>query len=407
MVNLFKLSAVVGCFWLFVVLNSFFIWNSYEYVIRIFASFLMILVTLFFYQKKSLKVTILSLLIGIAIIFFFFWLTLRMDISYVNHFMRANMFLPLILVLFWPREAVCDIYILFKKVIVFFAFGSICVSFLYILGLETFIPHYELAPQSALHERNGYVYYVYGCFVIIHNMFSSILPRANGMLQEPGHFAIILGFVYLVERLLRNKPSLIVVICGILTFSPNFVIIFLIAEFYNASVQKKILKTVGYFVLFLLCLAIIFFFLPKNLQEQLYYLVYERNMESVIDALLYSGSLTEALNERINQSGMRYFNSLKVDEMWFGASIHDDSIILSDYRGLIMQIGIIGLLLLVISVLSILYRVSFSAKISLICIISLVLLHRSWMFYAPYLFFILYMSVIVSRNVEYLQNSRK
>lgn len=393
-----RFLSIIGCFWLFVVLNSFFIWNSYENIIKLLSCAFVIVSTFYCIYRRSLHVYLSNFLIAISVALFYLWLTVCVDMTLASLIVRACMFIPLLFMLFWPRQVTVDVYELFRKLIIFFAFGSICVSALYILGLNSFVPHYELQPQSALHERQGYVYYVYGCFVVIHNALSSILPRANGMLQEPGHFAIILGFVYLVERFLDKNPNIIIIICGILTFSPNFILLLFLAELYNA-IHKKILLKVFAFILVMVVLLFLFFvILPKSLQEELYFLIYERNMEFVINALMNSGSLDDALNERINQSGMSYFYSLRPEEMWIGIAVHDDSIILSDYRGLILNIGIIGLLLLIFAMFTLVYKASFMIKFSLLCVLLLIVLHRSWMFYSPYLFYMTYMATVVWRN---------
>lgn len=393
-----NLLSAIGCFWLFVVLNSFFIWNPYENVIKLLAGIFVLLSTCYFLYKHLLRVYLSNLLVFVFVGLFYIWLSARMDSTLAGYIVRASLFIPLLLMLFWPKQITVNIYELFRKLVIFFAFGSICVSLLYILGLNSFVPHYELQPQSALHERHGYVYYVYGCFVIIHNALSSVLPRANGMLQEPGHFAIILGFVYLLERLLNRKINIIIVVAGILTFSPNFVLLLGLAEFYNTINKKILLKSIGIVLSALIMLIVLFFLLPQSLQEQFYFLIYERNLELVIDALMNSGSLTEALDERINQSGMYYFASLRPDEMWTGIAVKDDSIILSDYRGLILNIGIIGLFLLILAAFSLIYKVPLKVKFSLLCILLLVLIHRSWMFYSPYLFYMVYMATVVWRN---------
>jgi hypothetical protein len=398
-----RVLPIIGCFWLFVVLDSFFIWNSYENIIKLLACIFVVVSTFYCSYRHLLHVYFSNLLIAISVALFYLWLTVRVDMTFASQIVRACMFIPLLLMLFWPRQVIVDIYELFRKLIVFFAFGSISVSILYILGLNSFVPHYELQPQSALHERLGYVYYVYGCFVIVHDALSSILPRANGMLQEPGHFAIILGFVYLVERLLNKKPNIIMIICGILTFSPNFILLLFLAEFYNAIRRKMLLKVFG-FVLAAICFFVfLFFMLPKSLQDEFYFLIFERNMEFVIDALMSSGSLSDALNERTNQSGLSYFYSLRPDEIWTGIAVHDDSIILSDYRGLILNIGILGLLLLIFVMLSLVYKVPFMIKFSFLCMLILVVLHRSWMFYSPYLIYMVYMATVVLKNHDIIK----
>lgn len=108
---------------------------------------------------------------------------------------------------------------------IFFAFFSIVVFILFALG-ATFdtIPHYEIDGGLISIVKRNVIYYVYGPVVIASNcvypLLDVIFVRACGPFLEPGHLAIILGFIIAIENILYQKYSIILLICGFLTFSP-------------------------------------------------------------------------------------------------------------------------------------------------------------------------------------------
>ena len=68
---------------------------------------------------------------------------------------------------------------------------------------------------------------------------------------------------------------------------------------------------------------------------------------------------------------------------------------LSDYRVMILLVGLLGMSLSIIAYLSILSRTTRSLAIAMFLAYLLVLLHRSWMLYEPYLYTFALFSVIV------------
>lgn len=380
----------ISCFWLFTVLNSFFVWNSLGNAIRALAAIAVFFATLILYKRKKIKILKRSWLFFLAFFLFYLYLTMVKDSTFASIISRASAFLPMMLIIFWPPEYINNTYRLFRRWIIFFAIGSTLIVILSFSGLISYIPYYVLEAQSALHERHDVVYHVYFCFVTIAGNLS-VLPRACGMLQEPGHFSIILGFIYLIDRILKKKPSFWIIICGILTFSFNFILIAVISEIYYVIYNHNFIKTLKVCLGFIALLVIIFMLLPPDLQEIIYYLAYERNMAEVVDSLS-TGSLQDALDERINQQGAAYYSTfIRSKDIWFGRNINDDTIILSDYRGMLLHIGIIGLIISMFTAIKSSNGISWKTRIPIICTLCLVLLHRSWMFYAPYLYFIPYM----------------
>lgn len=399
-----KIAAYIGCFWLFVVLDSFFIWNPFENLITICAHVGVLWVSYFYIinQRISINGKTFSTLLSVGLVFL--WMLFIYSGNIYGFVLHVVSLLALLSIMTWPVDQYGKIYILFRKAIIFFAAGSTFVSLLTATGLINFIPYFELPPRSPLHESLGIVYHVYFFFVTNFGDME-FFPRACGMLQEPGHFAIILGFVYMADRLLGNKVSVWVVLCGFLTFSSNFPIIMLIAEIYNLFNFKYFFKIVKWVGVSIIAGFVIFNYLSRDLQDTIKYLAYERNLEMVIDAFAASGSLTEALDERTSDSGDVAFQNIDSSNMWVGLG-HDETLItLSDYRGVILQYGVIGLILIIIAILSVTRKYPKRAQIQVLAFLFLVLIQRSWMFYASYLYFLPFMCSILycerTLNLEY------
>ena len=368
-------------FWLFVVLDSFFIWNRFEGIIRVIAGGAVVISSIFFKRHDLLQLSRKEFASFFFVFLYYLWLTVSLDDNIFKLIGRASAFVPLLLLLFWPYHQLMDIYYRFRKVVIFFAIGSTVVSLFAFTGLLDHVPFYVLEARSALHERLGIEYHVYGLFLTNYGGVD-FLPRACGMLQEPGHFAIILGFVYITDRLLCNKLSFWIIICGVLTFSSAFFLLAFMAELFNITTRKKLFKLLLSVLGVATILLIVYFSLSSDLQDQVRFLAYERNLEEVVSA----GSLNEALDERTNTSGDAIWLKIDSSNIWTGLNTTDDSIILSDYRGIIVKIGLIGLLLLAISAFFTTRGLSFREKSPLLFFHALVLIHRSWMYGSPYMF---------------------
>ena len=389
-----RIAAYIGCFWLFVVLDSFFIWNPFENLITICAHSGVLCVSYFYIinQRISINGKTFSALLCVGLVFL--WMLFIYSGNIYGFVLHVVSLFALLSIMTWPVEQYGKIYTLFRKVIIFFAAGSTFVSLLTATGLIDYIPYFELPPRSPLHEKLGIVYHVYFFFVTNFGDME-FFPRACGMLQEPGHFAIILGFVYMADRLLGNKVSIWVVLCGFLTFSSNFPIIMLITEIYYLLNFKFFLKLIKWVGVAVIAGFVIFNCLSRDLQDTIKYLAYERNLEMVIDALASSGSLIEALDERTSDSGDVAFQNIDSSNMWVGLG-HDETLItLSDYRGVILQYGVIGLILIFFAILSVTRKYPKRAQIQVLAFLFLVLIQRSWMFYASYLYFMPFMCSII------------
>lgn len=400
-----KITTYIACFWLFVVLDSFFIWNRFENVITLLAYLGVIGITCRLQIRHEIHINAKAFIVILCVALCFLWMLFSYSGNAVGFLIHIIRLISILTVFTWPIAEYEKLYNVFRRIILFFAIGSTIVSVLTATGLIKFIPYYELPPRSPLHESLGIVYYVYGFFVTNQGSLE-IFPRACGMLQEPGHFAIILGFVYMADRLLGRKLSLWVIVCGFLTFSSNFPLIIVITEIYNLLKFKNLFNVLKWFVIAIFVGIVLFNCLSRDLQDTIKYLAYERNLEEVIDAMSTSGSLTDALDKRTSSSGDTAFRNINSSNMWVGLG-HDDTLItLSDYRGVILQYGVIGLALIVFAILAVTMKLHVRQRSQIIAYLLLVLIQRSWMFYAPYLYFLTYvLSNMYMHKYRYLQDN--
>jgi len=391
-------------FWLFVNLDSFFIWNRLENILRVIAALGVLYASYSVWKQELFRLPSKNFIPFAFISLYYLWQTFSVDDNLLKLLGRALGFVPLLLIMFWPPTLLSDIYSRFRKIIIFFAVGASIVSVFAFSGVLDYLPYYVLGPRSALHERMGVVYRVYGLFVTNYGDLE-FEARACGMLQEPGHFAIILGFVYMTDRLLGHKISWWVVVCGIFTFSSAFFLLVVVTEIFNIYTKRQIIIVLSSVLFFILLLGVVYFSLDKYNQEQINYLAYERNLKDVVSA----GSLSQALDERTNSTGDAVFRKITTRNIWMGLNVRDNDAVLSDYRGVIVQSGLIGLLLLLFACFFSTRGLPIRKRIPLFFLLLLVVIHRSWMFGSSYLFFLSFMatttifSALLEKNEYYIE----
>jgi hypothetical protein len=137
--------------------------------------------------------------------------------------------------------------------------------------------------------------------------------------------------------------------------------------------------------------ALVYQALPGEMQEMVYFLAYERNMEQVVDSFEKSGSLNEALDERTNEMGQNVYDRLSFEQKLVGGE-GGRFLILSDYRGFIVAMGYIGLWIVILISLLTLSGAPPLLKISLFLSLTMIMLHRSWFFYEPFPYLMSFMA---------------
>ena len=385
-----RLLPYLAAIWFFVSIDSIFVWNSFSSVIHIFTA-----IGVIWGSVISKSVTFLRKyrLVFFLLFCYLMWILSCLATNLGFFVKRICVFAPFLFMLFWSKDLLSKSYLNIRKAVLFFAIGASVVSILSLIGLISRVPHFVMPPQEALHERFGYVYYVYGLFVTIQDPAQMLIYRACGMMKEPGHFAVVLGFVYLIDRYQGRKMNKWLVLCGLLTFSFNFVLILLFTEFHNILKSRNTRKIVKWVIFVLLGIYILFLFLPSDIQDQIYYLFYGRNLETVFNALSSSSSINEALDERANDIPLTIYNKMSINEMFFGIGGFDTAYCLSDYRGMIMATGFVGLILSNLAYFIIIRNARKALTLSLLMSFLLVLMHRSWMLYFPYIYYLSLLAV--------------
>lgn len=381
-------------FWFFVVLDSILVWHPLGSAFRAFALISMLCASFLVgginnrtFKKQSYSILFFGTVYTV-------WITQALSTTLIQALSHIIDFIPVLFVIFWPRHLLFSSYRLIRIFVIFFAVGGAIVSILTLTGVISQIPYYVLPPREALHIRQGYEYHVYGVFATLYDPFLTQAPRACGMMREPGHFAIILGFIYLIDRFRGQKINWWIILAGILTFSSNFFIIIAITEM-KYLFTRKVFKNVIRFGVYGAIGFSLYLMLPSDIRERAYYLFYERNLQEVIEALNTSSSLSGGLDERASSESVSLYEHISYNEFLTGGVHFDTADSLADYRGLILQIGLIGMLLSFLTYFSTTKNTKISLRISLILIYLLVLTHRSWMLKYPYLYVLSFLAVVV------------
>ncbi|MEE3485970.1 MAG: hypothetical protein VZQ98_16840 [Bacteroidales bacterium] len=393
---------LVGSIWFLVSIDSFFVWGGLGTYLRIIGTIGMMLFSFIIINKWRISANNMISIFFLTV--FLLWL-----LQYLSGMVilgRIFDFVPLLLLLLWPKEILNDWYKWLRKIIIFFAIGSSIVTILSFIGVLEYIPHFTLSGRSQLHRSLGLEYNVYGVFVTVNS--SAWAARACGPLQEPGHFAVILGFFHLIDRFSHRKINFWIVLCGLLTFSLNFVLIFVFVEFHNFFIRQKIGKAIKSSIVLVGSIGLLFFILPQQTKDTIVYLFFERNIENVYEDYEATGSLTGALDARTGDYSLILYENIDNNSFLFGTGYYDSSSALSDYRGTILYIGLIGLLLSIIASISILQIKGYwRLKVSLFLSLFLIYLHRGWMMYYAYLYFLSYLAIAVEAAETSILSSKK
>lgn len=379
------MTSYFAVIWLMYVMNSVIAWYSFSLVFLLMGALGVILCSL---VKKKHVLTNGRQKMLLLVFLYMVW-------EIVNHasarvlFSAFFTFVPLLFILLWPIEELKKTYEVFRKVVVFFAIGSSIIVILYYLGQLSMIPHYEMPPTtSTLHSNRGDIYEIYIIFpqLVVPN---DLTRRACGMTLEGGHFSIVLGFIYLIDRYLQKRINPIIIICAVLTFSPAFFLVVFFVEIVN--IRKDFKKKFLYLSLSCFIVSFIYLVLPSDIKDLIYHMTYEKNVEGMIVSNK-TGSLDDALDERANQAGKKVYDNLDFGQKLFGGEF-DKDMVLSDYRGFIVNKGLISLLLVILISFYSLSGAPWPLKVSLFLTMLMIMLHRAWFFYEPFPYL---MSFIVS-----------
>lgn len=384
--DIYTFSSISGAFWLFLCLDPFILWLFPQSPIYFLALVLVAFSTLQFYSNKVLQISYYRIFLALAILGLSLYLLLR---SYTLGVIFQ--FIPFLLIVFWNNKALSGVYKYFRYVIMFFAALAIINSLLLLAGIT--LPYMLIPARSAAHNLSDISLRLHGLVVTNYQMLKDVndsFVRACGPLQEGGHFGIILGFILLIDVFIGQRINWILLIAGLFTFSPAFIILLLLRFAYTILNSDRKLNKIAFVVLVFFLVLTSFFLFPDRLQKDISYSIYERNLERVIHSAEEQG-LMQALSERTSLEGENLYKQfLKADALTtsFGIGKMDKDIVLSDFRYNIVRLGYVGFFLIIIlgalSVKSKKKSISFILSISFL----LVLVHRAWMLESTYIFYL-------------------
>ena len=230
----------IGTLWFFVIIESYLVWSFIAPLMHFVPSVMMIFGTIAIKNRLDYSKTKHYICVFLLIYIIWVLFTICDDLAQVVR--RLCDFSPILFFIFWPRQLIHKTYMIIRKIVIFYAIGSAIITILILLDLNSHLPYFVLPPREALHKNVGIVYYVYGLFVTLCYPVSGIRGRACGMLQEPGHFAVVLGSIYMIDRFRKAKENIWIVVCGILTFSSVFLFTILFTEIKYVFSKKNVKK---------------------------------------------------------------------------------------------------------------------------------------------------------------------
>lgn len=394
-----KLASIIGVIALFISLNPFLLWIVWPGYINIPVFVAVIGVTILLMITDLLEIT--SIKLFFAFFSFLFMLQLGTSLFSGREFELGKIitFLSLICIVSFNSKILLNIFLKFRKLIIFFCWISVIVFFLTLIGVN--LPFYKI-PGFGVVMTNSYegsFYKLYGLVVSSTNTVYEVggltIARICGPFMEPGHFSIYIGMLLIFEKIIFNKLSKVLIITGALTFSPTFLIFLVFAWLYEMLYLKKYTYIFKYF-LFLLIPVSVIFFLMDDIKDEIVYLFIGRNFET-------SGlSLFELLDDRAGKTALHFYNNFKdTPAIWYGKGVEyvANFGVLSDWRGMVFKYGIIGLILSVFLLICVPF---FSNKkldrLIITLIVITIYLHRSWMFENSFIYLFLIIGLI-SKNV--------
>lgn len=317
-------------------------------------------------------------------------------------------YIPLLCILQWRDTALSKMYSYFKNFIIFYAILSILIEILVVARLWQHLPLVKIyEPQDWVQEGLGYVNYFYGFFCIPAANTSLTFYRACGPLKEGGHFIFFLSFVYLAELIVYKRRNIWLILCGILTLSPNFLVLFLMAEIYSAIKNKSWFKT--FLTIAGIALGAIFLFVlsPENIKDEVIRIIFERMLEESVENMGSDGIMAILDGRTGDNSIAMYHNFLNsgVLEKLIGVNNFDGDDMMSDYRWLLMYCGFGGTAL----ILWCSYKCAFLHERSLLGLCVLIIavvafLQRAWMFIQVYIWI---MMLLVTNEYNISQKYHK
>lgn len=379
-----RIAALCGMIWFIFIIDACFTWFIENSVFRsVIGSFFVFFATFFLQGKNGLIISKQRHILSAPLLV----LALFMVVVKTNVF-QIFRYLPLICVVYWRESVLSQMYCYFRKFVLFYCIISLFAEILVFSRMWISLPHILLPPQDYIQEHSGLVNYYYGLFCIPAPDTSLSFYRACGPLREGGHWILFIGFVYFTEKALRGKRNIWLIICGILTLSPNFILILLLTEIYCAIKQKKIFRPLLNIVGIFGVIVILFLIAPQYIKDNIIGIFYERILERSLQSVEDEGWMAFLDGRATEYSFMEYDSFLHSDRhtRLFGVSPFDAENIMSDFRYLFMYVGFVGTTL--IALCTLVFSFKKPRNLFNVCIFLWVFaffMQRAWMFNEVYI----------------------
>lgn len=375
-----SIASFLGCVYLFLSISPFIMWILPLDSVTYFISFILLCfagVLLFVRKRLVINSERISL---VAMLFFFLC---YMALPLFDHTLQWGRFFHwagLFPIIFFPKNVMYNIFRFFRGLLIFFAAYSIIISILiFLFGPD--LPHFKISGFTLPMINSGSYYRLYGLVVTAKNTMWQLggmtIPRATGPFLEPGHFAIYIGIIVSLEKLFYQKMNIILLIAGFMTFSPAFIIIFIFIEIYNLIVYRTI-RYKTYLIIMLIVVGATIF-LGASFRQKIWHIAIERHIGRSLDDRM-TEKTKKALNAFKNGPAIITGNGIQKVEA-LGT--------MSDFRGLLFKWGIIGIILISLSIFLIVIRCNVKHLLLFVPIVVLIIAHRSWMFEGPYMYIFL------------------
>lgn len=403
--NTDKIAAICGMIWFVLIIDACFTWFMPDIIRNLLGTIFVMYATGLLMQDHGLvfKRENYIMQISLSAILLYIVLIKIMPFSLFIYF-------PLMCFVCWRQTALAQMYKYFRSFVVFYAIISIIAELLVLSHLWISLPHIVLPPQDFVQENLGYGNYFYGFFCIPAPDSSISFYRACGPLREGGHWIFFLGFVYFVEKAIYGKRNVLLIVCGLLTLSPNFVVIFALTELYTAIIQKKFLKPLITVLGGMCFVFFIFLLLPQTIKDEIIFIIFERLLEQSIENAESEGVMAILDGRTVYDGLLAYDRFVKssFNIQLFGFDSFKDDEVLSDYRYYLMLYGYIGTILTLWCSFLFSYRKERNYFGLFILIIALLIfIQRAWMFNHVYVWVIMLLSINVKSLTSPYGNNGK
>jgi len=397
------MAALCGMIWFGLIIDACYTWFLPELVRNILGTISVLYGTAILARNNGIVLSKQRRKAFFAVLFLaFFMIVVKFKAIFVF------IYIPLLCMLFWRETALSKMYAYFKKFIIFYAILSILIEILVVARLWQHLPLITIyEPQDWVQEGLGYVNYFYGFFCIPAADTTLTFYRACGPLREGGHFIFFLSFLYLAELIVYNRRNIWLILCGILTLSPNFLVLFLMAEIYSAIKNKRLLKP--FLAIMGIAFGAIFLFVlsPETIKDEIIRIIFERMLEESVENMGSDGVMA-ILDGRTGDTSIAIYHNFlnsSVFEKLIGVNNFDGDDMMSDYRWMLLYCGFLGTAL----VLWCTYKFAFLQERNLLglCVFFIAMaafIQRAWMFIQVYIWI---MMLLVTNEYNMSQKLHK